>query len=149
MRLLLVEDDPMLARQLAERLAGEGYAVDTAADGEEAAFLGAAEPYDAIVLDLGLPLRDGLSVLRGWRADGRSSHRCGLRNHVGLLGCNRRVLGDANLLFAFADLKFGNSRFLDQINQFFEFAQIHEFFSFLFSQWGKQPADEHGSLPQV
>jgi two-component system OmpR family response regulator len=70
MRILVVEDDPVLRNQLCERLAGDGYAVDSAGDGEEAAFLGAAEPYDAIVLDLGLPLRDGLSVLRGWRADG-------------------------------------------------------------------------------
>jgi two-component system OmpR family response regulator len=70
MRILVVEDDPTLCRQLSDRLAGEGYAVDTAADGEEAAFLGASEPYDAIVLDLGLPRRDGLAVLRGWRAAG-------------------------------------------------------------------------------
>lgn len=70
MRILVVEDDPILRRQLSERLAGDGYAVDTATDGEEAAFLGAAEPYDAIVLDLGLPGRDGLSVLRSWRESG-------------------------------------------------------------------------------
>jgi two-component system OmpR family response regulator len=70
MRILVVEDDPILCRQLSDRLAGEGYAVDTAADGEEAAFLGASEPYGAIVLDLGLPRRDGLAVLRGWRAAG-------------------------------------------------------------------------------
>lgn len=70
MRILVVEDDPILRRQLSERLAGDGYAVDTATDGEEAAFLGATEPYDAIVLDLGLPGRDGLSVLRSWRESG-------------------------------------------------------------------------------
>lgn len=70
MRILVVEDDPILRRQLSERLAGEGYAVDMATDGEEAAFLGATEPYDAIVLDLGLPRRDGLSVLRSWRESG-------------------------------------------------------------------------------
>ncbi|NUB16671.1 response regulator [Azospirillum brasilense] len=70
MRLLVVEDDPALARQLAERLVGEGYAVDRAADGEEGQFLGETEPYDAIVLDLGLPRVDGLTVLRSWRAQG-------------------------------------------------------------------------------
>ncbi|MBB3267118.1 two-component system OmpR family response regulator [Azospirillum sp. OGB3] len=70
MRLLVVEDDPALAQQLAERLEGEGYAVDRAADGEEGQFLGETEPYDAIVLDLGLPRVDGLTVLRSWRAGG-------------------------------------------------------------------------------
>ncbi|WP_040843485.1 response regulator transcription factor, partial [Nitrospirillum viridazoti] len=68
MRILLAEDDPALRRQLAEALADAGYAVDMAPDGEEAAFLGESEPYDAAVLDLGLPVRDGLSVLRAWRA---------------------------------------------------------------------------------
>ncbi|MEE3624436.1 response regulator transcription factor [Nitrospirillum sp. BR 11752] len=70
MRILLAEDDAALRRQLAEALAYAGYAVDLAPDGEEAAFLGESEPYDAVVLDLGLPLRDGLSVLRVWRAAG-------------------------------------------------------------------------------
>lgn len=72
MRLLVVEDDPILLRQLRERLGTEGYAVDAAIDGAEAAFLGSSEPYDAIVLDLGLPRRDGLSVLRSWREEGLS-----------------------------------------------------------------------------
>ncbi|MDG4574605.1 MAG: response regulator transcription factor [Defluviicoccus sp.] len=70
MRVLIVEDDPSLRRQLCDRLAAEGYAIDMAADGEEAAFQGETEPYDAIILDLGLPRQDGLSVLRGWRASG-------------------------------------------------------------------------------
>ena len=70
MRVLIVEDDPSLRRQLCDRLTAEGYAIDTAADGEEAAFQGETEPYDAIILDLGLPRQDGLSVLRGWRASG-------------------------------------------------------------------------------
>lgn len=70
MRILLVEDDPILGRQVADRLVAEGYAVDTAADGDEAAYLGESEPFDAIVLDLGLPRREGLSVLRGWRESG-------------------------------------------------------------------------------
>lgn len=70
MRLLVAEDDHELRRQLREALEAAHYAVDCTADGEEAAFLGESEPYDAIILDLGLPLRDGLSVLRGWRAKG-------------------------------------------------------------------------------
>ncbi|SNS37667.1 MULTISPECIES: response regulator transcription factor [unclassified Azospirillum] len=72
MRLLVVEDDPQLRAQLRAALEAAPYAVDTAPDGEEAAFMGETEPYDAVVLDLGLPKRDGLSVLRGWRAAGRS-----------------------------------------------------------------------------
>jgi two-component system OmpR family response regulator len=66
-RILLVEDDPDLSRQLRLALADAGYAVDHAADGEEAGFLGENEPYDAVVLDLGLPKVDGASVLEGWR----------------------------------------------------------------------------------
>jgi two-component system OmpR family response regulator len=66
-RILLVEDDPDLSRQLKQALADAGYAVDHAADGEEAGFLGETEPYDAVVLDLGLPKIDGASVLEGWR----------------------------------------------------------------------------------
>jgi len=70
MRVLVVEDDPDLARQLRGALADAGYAVDYAPDGEEAQFLGDTEPYDAIVLDLGLPKIDGVSVLEQWRRDG-------------------------------------------------------------------------------
>ena len=71
MRLLVVEDDKDLNRQLAEALGEAGYVVDTAFDGEEGHFLGDTEPYDAVVLDLGLPVLDGLSVLERWRRDGR------------------------------------------------------------------------------
>lgn len=67
MRILLVEDDPDLSRQLKRALGDAGYAVDHAGDGEEAAYLGESEPYDAIVLDLGLPKIDGAAVLEGWR----------------------------------------------------------------------------------
>lgn len=66
----MVEDEPRLARALVEGLGDAGYAVDCAADGDRADFLGATEPYDAIVLDLGLPGTDGLTVLRGWREQG-------------------------------------------------------------------------------
>jgi len=69
MRLLLVEDDPDLARQLETALKDAGYAVDVAHDGEEGHFMGDTEPYDAVVLDLGLPKMDGISVLEQWRRD--------------------------------------------------------------------------------
>ncbi|MGE0666421.1 MAG: response regulator transcription factor [Sphingomonadales bacterium] len=72
MRALVVEDDPDLIRQLSETLRTEGYAVDQATDGEEAQYLGEVEPYDVVVLDLGLPVLDGVSVLKGWRAKGRT-----------------------------------------------------------------------------
>lgn len=70
-RILLVEDDQDLNRQLASALTEAMYTVDTAFDGEEAQFLGETEPYDAVVLDLGLPKVDGVSVLKSWRTDGR------------------------------------------------------------------------------
>ena len=70
MRILLVEDDPDLSRQLKQSLADAGYAVDYAPDGEEAQFLGETEPYDAVILDLGLPKVDGVSVLERWRREG-------------------------------------------------------------------------------
>ncbi len=70
MRILVAEDDHDLARQLERALEQAGYAVDLAPDGEEAQFLGETEPYDAIVLDLGLPVIDGVSVLENWRRTG-------------------------------------------------------------------------------
>lgn len=72
MRILVAEDHAALASQLKAALTEAGHAVDVAPDGEEALFMGSTEPYDAVVLDLGLPRRDGLSVLRRWRADGRT-----------------------------------------------------------------------------
>lgn len=72
MRALVVEDEPTLRRQLARALEQAEYAVDAAADGEEAHFLGDTEPYDVVILDLGLPKLDGLSVLKRWRGAGRS-----------------------------------------------------------------------------
>jgi two-component system OmpR family response regulator len=71
MRLLVVEDDPDLNRQLVSALTEAGYAVDKATDGEEGHFLGDTEPYDAVVLDIGLPRKDGVSVLENWRKAGR------------------------------------------------------------------------------
>lgn len=71
MRLLVVEDDPDLNRQICSALTDAGYAVDKAFDGEEGHFLGESEPYDAIVLDLGLPKMDGISVLESWRRTGK------------------------------------------------------------------------------
>ncbi len=70
MRVLVVEDESTLAQQLADSLAHAGYAVDVAPDGIEGEHLGAVNPYDAAVLDLGLPRLDGLSVLRRWRQAG-------------------------------------------------------------------------------
>jgi two-component system OmpR family response regulator len=69
-RLLVVEDDKNLNRQIVAALEGAGYAVDKAFDGEEGGFLGETEPYDAIILDLGLPKVDGVSVLNAWRRAG-------------------------------------------------------------------------------
>ena len=69
-RVLVVEDEPALARQLVAALGEAGYAVDAAADGEQADFLGQTEPYDTVVLDIGLPRMDGLTVLRRWRDAG-------------------------------------------------------------------------------
>jgi len=73
MRVLIAEDDPDLSRQLKKALAEAGYTIDHAPDGEEAHFLGETEPYDAIVLDLGLPKIDGVTVLKRWREEGHST----------------------------------------------------------------------------
>jgi two-component system OmpR family response regulator len=67
MRVLVVEDDSDLSRQLVAALTDAGYAADAAFDGEEGAYLGETEPYDAIILDLGLPKIDGLTILERWR----------------------------------------------------------------------------------
>ena len=72
MRLLVIEDDPDLNRQLVTALGEAGYAVDTAFDGEEGLHLGETEPYDAVVLDIGLPKLDGISVLESWRRNSKS-----------------------------------------------------------------------------
>lgn len=71
MRILLVEDDATLAEGIARALRAENFAVDVAGNGEDGGHLGSTERYDAAVLDLGLPVRDGVSVLRDWRAEGR------------------------------------------------------------------------------
>ena len=70
MRVLVVEDEELLSAQLARSLADAGYAVDRSADGEQADFLCHTEEYDAVVLDLGLPKVDGLTLLRRWREEG-------------------------------------------------------------------------------
>jgi len=70
LRVLIVEDEPKLSQQLASTLSGQGYAVDSAGDGEQADFLERTEQYDAIVLDLGIPRIDGLTLLRQWRQAG-------------------------------------------------------------------------------
>jgi two-component system OmpR family response regulator len=70
MKILVVEDEPQLALQLQQQLSSQGFIIDCAYDGEEAHFMGSTESYDAVVLDLGLPKLDGLSVLKKWRAEG-------------------------------------------------------------------------------
>ena len=72
MRILLVEDEPTLRAQLRAGLVDAGYAVDEADNGRDAHFLGDTEAFDAVVLDLGLPVLDGLTVLKRWRDGGRA-----------------------------------------------------------------------------
>ena len=69
-RILVVEDEARLSRQIETALAGAGYAVDRAAEGDRADFLVQTERYDAVLLDLGLPMVDGLTLLRRWRDAG-------------------------------------------------------------------------------
>ena len=73
MRVLVVEDDRRIAADVAHALEAAGYVVETVRDGEEAWFRGDTEDYGAIILDLGLPGMDGLSVLKRWRANGRQT----------------------------------------------------------------------------
>ena len=75
MRILVIEDDPNLNNQIKLSLEDSGYSVDVAMDGEEGHFLGDTEPYDAVVLDLGLPKVDGISVLEKWRKEKRPTKR--------------------------------------------------------------------------
>ncbi|MEK4031976.1 response regulator transcription factor [Methylocystis sp. IM3] len=72
MRILLVEDDQRIARNVAEALVEAGYLVDCEGDGEQAWFKGDTEDYSAAILDLGLPRLDGLTILKRWRANGRA-----------------------------------------------------------------------------
>ena len=73
MRLLLAEDDTVLVRTLRQDLQHAGYAVDVAGNGVDAEYLGNENIYDIVVLDLGLPQRNGLDVLRHWRAAGNAT----------------------------------------------------------------------------
>jgi DNA-binding response OmpR family regulator len=70
LRLLLVEDDKQLSMPLKQQLTRAGFAVDVADNGVDGEFMGSEEPYDAVILDLGLPQRSGLDVLKHWRAAG-------------------------------------------------------------------------------
>ncbi|MFN4275060.1 MAG: response regulator transcription factor [Ferrovibrio sp.] len=72
MRILVIEDEPVLALRLQQTLEGAGFVVDVAYDGEEGWHLGDTESYDAAVLDLGLPKIDGVTILRRWRENGRA-----------------------------------------------------------------------------
>jgi two-component system OmpR family response regulator len=69
MRILVAEDDPTLGPQIRSALSRDGYATDLSASGEETQFLGSSEPYDLVVLDIGLPGMDGLSILKNWRSN--------------------------------------------------------------------------------
>jgi two-component system, OmpR family, response regulator len=71
MRVLLVEDDSRIAEDISRALAANGYLAEIATEGEDAWFRGDTEDYGAVILDLGLPGMDGLSVLKRWRAAGR------------------------------------------------------------------------------
>ncbi|MGL4237581.1 response regulator transcription factor [Tabrizicola sp.] len=73
MRILLAEDEPVLCDQIKKLLSAEGRIVDVVHDGQEACFLGSTEPYDMIILDIGLPIRDGTSILKEWRSNGIST----------------------------------------------------------------------------
>jgi two-component system, OmpR family, response regulator len=70
MRILLADDEQVLCDQIKKLLTAEGRVVDVANDGQEAWFLGATESYDMIILDIGLPMRDGTSILKDWRSAG-------------------------------------------------------------------------------
>ncbi|NWG47338.1 MAG: response regulator transcription factor [Alphaproteobacteria bacterium] len=70
MKILVVEDEADLRRQLTEALTEAGYAVDACADGEAAAFMGETDGYDAVILDMNIPFADGMTVLRHWREAG-------------------------------------------------------------------------------
>ena len=70
MRILLAEDEQLLSSQIKALLLAEGRAVDVVHDGDEAHFLGSTEPYDMIIIDIGLPGQDGISVLKKWRNEG-------------------------------------------------------------------------------
>lgn len=96
MRLLVVEDDKNLNRQIVTALEDAGYAIDKAFDGEEGGFLGETEPYDAVILDIGLPKVDGVSVLTNWR-------RAGLKMPVIILTARDRWSDKVNGFDAGAD----------------------------------------------
>lgn len=72
MRVLIVEDQARIARDIASALESAGFVAEIVGQGDEAWYKGDCEPFDAVVLDLGLPVLDGLSILKRWRADGRS-----------------------------------------------------------------------------
>lgn len=69
MKILIIEDEPDIQRQLVEAFKEANYAVDASGDGEEGEYMGESGTYDAIILDLGLPGKDGISVLKSWRAN--------------------------------------------------------------------------------
>lgn len=108
MRILVVEDEPTLSSQLVQALQQAGHTVETAADGATAQYLGEVEEFDAVVLDLGLPVRDGLTVLRAWREQGQVMPVMiltarGAWHEGGRHGCRRRRLSGQALPHGRAD----------------------------------------------
>ncbi len=73
MKILVIEDDPDINRQLVEAFKDANYAVDSSRDGEEGEYMGESGSYDAIILDLGLPGKDGISILKSWRSQGMAT----------------------------------------------------------------------------
>lgn len=71
MRVLIIEDEDILREQLSQKLASDGYALDSSACGEEGLYLGNENPYDIAIVDIGLPDITGLEVIRRWRANER------------------------------------------------------------------------------
>jgi two-component system OmpR family response regulator len=70
MRILIAEDEPVLAKQIKNILTTDGFVADVVCDGDDALYRGESEAYDLIILDLGLPIRDGLTILKEWRSKG-------------------------------------------------------------------------------
>src|SRR5690554_983301 len=97
MRVLIVEDEPTLGQQLKSTLESNGYAIDLSTDGEDGHFMGATEEYDAVILDLGLPEIDGLTVLDRWRKEDRNfpvlvlTARDSWSDKIGRASCRERV----------------------------------------------------------
>lgn len=101
MRILAAEDDATLSQQIKADLSEDGRAVDIAEDGEECLFLGAIEPYDLVVMDIGLSERDGNSVLKEWRKENVATPVLILTERDGWSECIYEYDGDRGLMRSF------------------------------------------------